>query len=50
MNDRTTTSRQQLRVYVVREADLRNLPEVGALGLVLKVQGFRGLGRLTAQG
>ena len=27
VNDRTTTSRQQLRVYVVRESDLRNLPE-----------------------
>lgn len=33
VNDRTTKSRQQLRVYVVRESDLRNIPEAAALDL-----------------
>ncbi|CAK9108220.1 Hypothetical protein SCF082_LOCUS50345 [Durusdinium trenchii] len=27
VNDRTTTNRQQLRVYVIREKDMQNLPE-----------------------
>lgn len=33
VNDRTTTSRQQLRVYIVKESDLRQLPEVEDLDL-----------------
>ncbi|CAJ1342582.1 unnamed protein product [Effrenium voratum] len=33
VNDRTTNSRQQLRVYVIRERDLRNLPEAKDLDL-----------------
>lgn len=39
VNDRTTTSRQQLRVYVVREKDLQNLPE--SLELDLRRSSFR---------
>eukprot|EP00933_Yihiella_yeosuensis_P073533 TRINITY_DN82248_c0_g1_i1.p1 TRINITY_DN82248_c0_g1~~TRINITY_DN82248_c0_g1_i1.p1 ORF type:complete len:298 (-),score=46.83 TRINITY_DN82248_c0_g1_i1:67-960(-) len=33
VNDRTTTSRHQLRVYVVKESALRNLPPAEALDL-----------------
>lgn len=33
VNDRTTTSRQQLRIYVVRESQLRHLPPLGEMDL-----------------
>ena len=50
VNDRTTTNRQQLRVYVIREKDLQNLPE--RMELDLRRSSFRSarlddLGRST---